>query len=83
LDTDGDTDDIFYDTVTRQIYMSCGDGYVDVFRQSDPDKYEIVSKIETRSGARTSFFVPELNQLIVAAPARSGTEAQLMFYEKK
>jgi hypothetical protein len=27
--------------------------------------------------------VPELNQLIVAAPARSGTEAQLMFYEKK
>ena len=83
LETSGDTDDVFYDPVTKQIYMSCGGGYVDIFKQIDPDKYETVSKIETRSGARTSLFVPELNQLIVAAPARSGNEAQLMIYEKK
>ncbi|NEW83592.1 MAG: YncE family protein [Mariniphaga sp.] len=83
MDTNGDTDDIFYDTVTKQILMSCGDGTVDVFTQISPDKYEAVSKIETRSGARTALFVPELNQIIVAAPARSGKEAQLMVYEKK
>jgi YVTN family beta-propeller protein len=82
LDTNGDTDDIFFDTATRQIFMSCGDGSVDTFGQISPDKYEAVSKIETRSGARTALFIPELNQVIVAAPARSGKEAQLMVYEK-
>jgi hypothetical protein len=41
-----------------------------------------VSKIETRDGARTSLFVPELHQLFVAAPSRSGKDAQLMIYEK-
>jgi hypothetical protein len=42
----------------------------------------VLSRIESRSGARTSLFVPELNQLLVAAPARSGNEAQLMIYKK-
>jgi YVTN family beta-propeller protein len=83
FDTDSDTDDAFYDSSAKLIYMSCGGGYVNIFKQINADGYEPVSKIETRSGARTSLFVPELNQLVVAAPARSGNEAQLMIYEKK
>jgi YVTN family beta-propeller protein len=81
--TDSDTDDIFYDSSLKQIYMSCGGGYIEVFKQINKDKYESLSKTETRSGARTSLFVPELNQLIVAAPARSSREAQLMIYQIK
>jgi YVTN family beta-propeller protein len=83
IDIDSDTDDVFYDSSSNQIYVSCGGGYIDVFKQIGPDKYAAVSRIESRSGARTSLFVPELNQLIVAAPARSGSDAQLMIYEKK
>jgi YVTN family beta-propeller protein len=83
LDTDSDTDDIFYDNVSKLIYMSCGSGNIDVFKQGDPDKYTVMSKVETSAGARTSLFVPELNQLFVAAPARSGKEAQIMIYEIK
>jgi YVTN family beta-propeller protein len=83
IDIDSDTDDVFYDNPSKQIYVSCGGGYVDVIKQNGPDKYEVTSRIESRSGARTSLFVPELNQLLVAAPARSGSEAQLMIYEKK
>lgn len=83
FDTDSDADDIFYDSASKYIYMSCGGGYIDVFKQIDSDKYEAMSKIETCSGARTSLFVPELDQLFVAAPARSGKEAQLMIFEKK
>jgi DNA-binding beta-propeller fold protein YncE len=82
-DIDSDTDDVFYDNSSNQIYVSCGGGYVDVFKRDGSDKYVTVSRIESRSGARTSLYVPELNQLIVAAPARSGSEAQLMIYEKK
>jgi YVTN family beta-propeller protein len=81
FDTDDDTDDIFYDSSTQRIYMSCGEGSVNIFKQVDPNKYEAAPKIETRSGARTSLFVPELNQLFIAAPARSGNEAQLMIYQ--
>jgi hypothetical protein len=83
IDIDSDTDDVFYDNPSKQIYVSCGGGYIDVIKQSGPDKYEVTSRIESRSGARTSLFVPELNQILVAAPARSGSEAQLMIYEKK
>jgi len=83
IDIDSDTDDIFYDYPSKQIYVSCGDGYIDVIKQNGSDKYEVTSRIESRSGARTSLFVPELNKLLVAAPARSGSDAQLMIYEKK
>jgi YVTN family beta-propeller protein len=83
IDIDSDTDDIFYDSSSKQIFVSCGGGYIDVFKQSEPDKYEAISRIESRSGARTSLFVPELNQLIVAAPSRSGNVAQLMIYQIK
>jgi DNA-binding beta-propeller fold protein YncE len=83
INIDDDTDDIFYDNSSKQIYVSCGGGYIDVLRQNGPDNYEVTSRIESRSGARTSLFVPELNQLLVAAPARSGNQAQLMIFEKK
>jgi YVTN family beta-propeller protein len=83
IDIDSDTDDIFYDGSAKQIYISCGGGYINVVKQIGSDKYEALSRIETQSGARTSLFVPELNQLVVAAPARSGNEAQLMIYDKK
>ena len=83
IDIDYDTDDVFYDSSSGLIYISCGGGYIDVLKQTDPDKYETMSRIETSSGARTSLYIPELNQLIVAAPARSGNEAHLLIYEKK
>ena len=83
IDIDRDTDDVFYDNSATQIYVSCGGGNVDVIKQNGSDKYEVTSRIESRSGARTSLFVPELNQLLVAAPARSGSDAQLMVYEKR
>ena len=81
IDIDNDTDDLFFDSSSSRIYVSCGGGFIDVLRQIDPDNYKSISRVETRSGARTSLFIPELNQLIVASPARSGRVAQLMIYE--
>jgi YVTN family beta-propeller protein len=80
---DSDTDDIFYDGTSKKIYISCGGGYIDVIKQNGPDKYEVLSNTESRSGARTSLFVPESNQFIVAAPSHSGKEAQLLIYQVK
>jgi YVTN family beta-propeller protein len=81
LDIDSDTDDVFYDNSSNQIFLSCGGGYINIVNQIDKDNYKTFSRIESRSGARTSLFVPELNQLIVAAPARGGSDAQLMIFK--
>jgi DNA-binding beta-propeller fold protein YncE len=82
IDADSDTDDLFYDKDSDHIYMSCGGGYLDIFN-NDGNKYERISRVETAPGARTSLFIPELNELVIAAPSRSGNEAKLLIYKKK
>jgi DNA-binding beta-propeller fold protein YncE len=80
-DIDGDVDDIFYNPTSKQIYLSCGSGHINIFTQEDPDTYKAEKRIVSRAGARTSLFIPELNQLIVAAPSRDNTEAALLVYK--
>lgn len=83
FDIDGDTDDIFYNASAKEIYVSCGSGYVNVINQIDANHYTSNGKIKTNSGARTSLFIPPLHQLIIAAPAHIGSNAQLMIYKTK
>ena len=68
IKTCGDADDVFLDAKRRRIYVSCGEGSVDVLQQG-ADGYQSVGRIKTASGARTSLFVPELDRLFVAARA--------------
>ncbi len=81
LDGAGDADDVFYDPARRRIYMSCGEGFIDVFEQRDADHYKRIAKIPTASGARTSLFVPDLNRLYLAVPRRGSQGAELRVYE--
>jgi DNA-binding beta-propeller fold protein YncE len=81
LDSPGDADDIFYDEARGQIYISGGDGFVSVVQQQDADHYKTVAKISTAPGARTSFWVPELNRLYVAVPHRGAQRAEVRVYE--
>jgi hypothetical protein len=80
---DSDIDDIFHNTTSKEIYLSCGGGYIDVFKQADANIYTASGKISTHSGARTSLFIPELNQLIIASPSGTNRDAMLLVYEKK
>ncbi len=80
FEVDSDTDDVFYNKVNNEIYLSCGAGYVDVFKQVDANKYIPEGKVSTHSGARTSFLIPELNQLIVASPSGINKDATLLAY---
>jgi hypothetical protein len=66
--TCSDADDVFLDAKRRRIYVSCGEGGVDVLQQ-EADGYQSIGQIKTASGARTSLFVPELDRLFVAARA--------------
>src|SRR5215469_2565312 len=66
IDTCGDADDVFVDAKRRRIYVSCGEGVVDVLEQGEAG-YRHLARVPTVSGARTSLFVPELDRLFVAA----------------
>ena len=80
LPTVGDTDDVFYDTTRRLIYVIGGEGAVQVFRQRDPDHYESVGRITTSAGARTGFFLQNSSRLYVAVPHRGPEAAKVLVY---
>jgi hypothetical protein len=59
LETCGDADDVFVDTRHHRVYVSCGEGVVDVLEQTDTG-YRRLARVPTVSGARTSLFDAEL-----------------------
>jgi DNA-binding beta-propeller fold protein YncE len=81
LNISGDTDDVFFDQNNKRIYVSAGEGNIDVINQMDADHYQSLAKVATASGARTSLFVPELHSLVLAVPHRGSQEAALRVYE--
>jgi hypothetical protein len=79
-ETCGDADDVFFDSRRQRIYISCGSGGVDVFAGED-GAYRLLARIATKSGTRTSLFVPELDRLFVAARAGAlGSDAALLVF---
>jgi DNA-binding beta-propeller fold protein YncE len=77
-DTCGDVDDIFVDPKRRRVYVTCGEGFIDVLTASAD--YPRVARITTRRGARTSLFIPPLDRLAVAARATGSEPAELWIY---
>ncbi len=77
----GDTDDLFYDSAKKRVYVIGGQGFVDVLEQQDADHYRRFARHATAPGARTGLFVPEWGELLVAAPHRGGQRAAILVYE--
>jgi hypothetical protein len=80
LAVSGDTDDLFYDAARKRLYISCGEGFVDVIGQVDGDTYQLRERIPTRPGARTSFFSPGLNEFYLAVPERGNQPAEIRVF---
>ncbi len=74
----GDCDDVFYDAAMKQIYASCGEGYLDCFSQTDLNHYSLKQSIATAGGARTSFF--DGDKIYLAVPRRGVQQAELRSY---
>ncbi|WP_165775231.1 YncE family protein [Nitrosotalea sinensis] len=81
LDIVKDADDIFFDNKTGQIYITGGEGYLDVISQKDANNYQEIAKTPTGDGGRTSLFVPQLDRLYIAVPDYSGSDAKLLVFE--
>ena len=80
LDIAPEPDGVHYDARRRRLYISCGNGSIDVVRQIDADHYEFAGRVLSGKGAATSLFVPELDQLFLAVPQRDGQSAELRVY---
>jgi hypothetical protein len=76
----GDTDDLFYDDVRRQVYVIGGDGFIDVLGR-DGDRLQRVGRVSTRGGARTGLWVGPQSRLYVAVPERAGEPAEIRVFD--
>jgi DNA-binding beta-propeller fold protein YncE len=83
FDIVGDTDDLFYDAARMRLYVSGGEGFIDVFQQDGADRFSRLAHVATATGARTSLFVSEHNRLYLAVPHRGAQKAEIRIYEAR
>jgi DNA-binding beta-propeller fold protein YncE len=77
----GKTDNLFYDSGRRRVYVLTSEGYVEVFEQKDADQYERIARYPTPSRSQTGLFVPEWGKLFVAVPAQDDKSAEIRVYQ--
>lgn len=81
VDIVGDTDDLFYDAARKRIYVTGGDGFVDVLDDQGSNRFVRTAHLPTAPGARTSLFVPEQSRLYVAVPHRGSQKAEIRVFD--
>jgi DNA-binding beta-propeller fold protein YncE len=80
LDSIGGADDLQYDAPSGRIYFVGTTGTVAVFKELDPDHYELLGRVPTGAISKTGLWVPELKRFYSAVPrhyvitARHGTQ---------
>jgi DNA-binding beta-propeller fold protein YncE len=78
--TCGDSDDLFVDSRRQRVYVTCGEGMVEVFARRG-DTYESIGRVPTVSGARTSLFVADADRLYVAVRASGAEPASIWIFK--
>ncbi len=80
FDVVGDTDDMFYDGRRKRLYVSGGDGFIDVLDGRQAGTLTRLAHVPTAAGARTSLLVPAEDRLYLAVPRRGGQIAEIRVY---
>jgi len=76
------SDDAYFDAARKRIYVICGEGYVSVIQQNNPDHYALVENIPTITGARTGGLLGANLYVGVPSGATGATDpAQLWVYQ--
>jgi hypothetical protein len=79
IDTCADSDDVFVDSMRHRVYVSCGEGFVDVLAQR-ANEYQRIAHILTVAGARTSLFIPELDRFTLAVRTTATSSASIWVF---
>jgi DNA-binding beta-propeller fold protein YncE len=73
-------DDMTFDPASKRIYVATGEGFVNVFKETDADHYEAIGKIPTGPLGKTGLLVPALNEYFVAVPPHGATCAEVLVF---
>jgi len=79
LDTCRDADDVFVDARRQRVYVSCGEGSIDVFAKASGG-YERLARIRTVTGARTALFATTTDRLYLGVRASAGEPAAIWVF---
>jgi DNA-binding beta-propeller fold protein YncE len=83
FDTVGDTDDLWFDAARKRLYVTGGEGFIDVFQERDARSFARTARIPSAAGARTSLFVAESSRLYLAVPGRGSQKAEIRVYDAR
>jgi len=78
-ETCGDSDDVFVDSIRKRAYVTCGDGFIDVF-DTERASYQRLAHVPTVPGARTSLFIPAMDRIALAVRATAAGPAAIWIY---
>ena len=73
-------DDMVYDPTSQRIYVACGEGIVNVFKQTDADHYTSIGKIASGPLGKTGLLIPERQRYYVAVPPHGATPAEVLIF---
>ncbi len=73
-------DDMTFDPASQRVYVATGEGFVNVFKESDPGHYQAIGKIPTGPLGKTGLLVPALNEYFVAVPPHGSKSAEVLVY---
>jgi hypothetical protein len=79
-DIAGPSDDLFYDSQRRRVYVLTSVGFLDVFQETDPDHYPRIGHYPTPPHTQTGLFVPEWGRLFAAAQKQGDQSAEIRVY---
>jgi hypothetical protein len=77
----GHSDDLFYDARPARVYVLTNAGFLDVFRQNNPDHYARIAHLPMPPGTQTGLFVSDLDKLFVGVPAHEKQTAEVRVYQ--
>jgi hypothetical protein len=77
VSTCGDADDVFVDDKRDRAYVSCGEGFIDVFQLG---RLSRINHISTAVGARTALYDPDMDRFFLAVKATHGIAAAIWMY---
>jgi len=75
----GDSDDVFMDAKRKRVYVTCGDGSIDVF-DAEGTSYQRLARIPTVPGARTALFIPAMDRFALAVRGNGKETAAIWLY---
>jgi DNA-binding beta-propeller fold protein YncE len=73
-------DDMTYDPASHRVYVAAGDGFVNIYKEIDPDHYKEIGKVPTGPLGKTGLLVPSLNEYFVAVPPHGATCAEVLVF---